>query len=201
MPYREYPAGKDSTNVFFGLHRHEVLLKPQYARLQIGRIRGQEEVVKPLLPGEISTVPYAEPTWLNKGFHSPYYNDGHRRFHGAARKFFMEVVYPDATKCEGSGKRISQDVVDKLWLEFLCPLIDNIANGVESSEMNILAMRLGPGKHLQGRTLLGGVIRTEEFDHFHEVSKLRPTETCDLSQRRAVDSKLGTCPLWLPWVC
>lgn len=120
---REHSAGKDATNVFFGLHRHEVLLRPQYARLQIGKIRGQEEVVKPLSPGEISTVPYAEPTWLNKGFHSPYYNDGHRRFHRAARKFFMEVVYPDAIKCEESGKRISQDVVDKLWLVVSFPLI------------------------------------------------------------------------------
>jgi len=54
------------------------------------------------------------------------------------------------------------------------PLIDNIANGVGSSEMNIFAMRLGPGKHLKGRTLLGGVIRAEEYDHFHEVRKVRP---------------------------
>jgi len=175
--------------VFFGLHRHEVLLKPQYARLQIGKIQGQEEVVKPPLPGEISAVPYAEPTWLNKGFHSPYYSDGHRRFHRAARKFFMEVVYPDATKCEESGKRISQDVVDKLWLVSFYPLIDNIANGVGPSEMNIFAMRLGPGKHLQGRTLLGGIIGTEEYDHFHEVRKVRPPGTRDVSQHRTVDSK------------
>ena len=42
--------------------------------------------------------------------------------------------------------------------------------------MNILAMRLGPGKHLQGRTLLGGVIRTEEYDHFHEVRELHQLE-------------------------
>ena len=26
-----------------------------------------------------------------------------------------EVVYPDAVRCEENGKRISQDVVDKLW--------------------------------------------------------------------------------------
>ena len=37
-------------------------------------------------------------------------------------------------------------------------------------EMNIIAMRLGPGKHLKGRTLLGGVVTPEEFDYFHEVS-------------------------------
>lgn len=36
--------------------------------------------------------------------------------------------------------------------------------------MNIFAMRLGKGKHLKGRTLMGGVVTPEEFDHFHEVS-------------------------------
>ncbi len=30
-------------------------------------------------------------------------------------------------------------------------------------------MRLGPGKHLKGRTLMGGIIKPEEFDYFHEV--------------------------------
>lgn len=38
------------------------------------------------------------------------------------------------------------------------------------SEMNIPAMRIGPGKHLKGRQLMGGIITPEEFDHFHEVS-------------------------------
>ena len=40
-------------------------------------------------------------------------------------------------------------------------------------EMNITAMRLGPGKHLKGRTLMGGVVTPEEFDYFHEVSTSR----------------------------
>ena len=30
-------------------------------------------------------------------------------------------------------------------------------------------MRLGPGKHLQGRNLMGGIVKPEEFDYFHEV--------------------------------
>ncbi|KZT12675.1 acyl-CoA dehydrogenase NM domain-like protein [Laetiporus sulphureus 93-53] len=144
-------AGKDATQAFFGLHRQEVLLKPQYARLQIGLIAGEEPVVKPLAVDEPSRVPYAEPSWLSAGYHSPYYNDNHRRFQRAMRKFAMEVVYPDAVRCEENGKRISQDVVQKLC------------------EMNIPAMRLGPGKHLKGRTLLGGVTTPEEFDHFHEL--------------------------------
>ena len=35
--------------------------------------------------------------------------------------------------------------------------------------MNFLAMRIGPGKHLQGRSLMGGVVKPEEYDHFYEV--------------------------------
>lgn len=34
-------------------------------------------------------------------------------------------------------------------------------------------MRLGPGKHLQGRILMGGIIKPEEFDYFHEVYYVR----------------------------
>ncbi|KAI0028680.1 acyl-CoA dehydrogenase [Vararia minispora EC-137] len=149
--YVEGIAGKDATRAFFGLHRQEVLHRPQYARLQIGTLAGEKPLVNPPTPGEVSDVPYAEPTWLVKGFKSPYYKVSHRRFHTAMRAFIDEVVLPDATRCEENGKRISQDVVDKLC------------------EANILAMRLGPGKHLKGRTLLGGVVTPEEFDCFHEL--------------------------------
>lgn len=31
------------------------------------------------------------------------------------------------------------------------------------------AMRMGPGKHLRGRTLMGGLVKPEEFDYFHEL--------------------------------
>ncbi len=109
-----FAAGQDATQAFFGLHRHEVLLRPQYARLQIGTIKDQEEVIKPLALDAISEVQYAEPTWLTKGYYTPYYNDGHRKFQKAVRRFVMEVVYPDAVKCEENGKRITQEVVDKL---------------------------------------------------------------------------------------
>ena len=30
-------------------------------------------------------------------------------------------------------------------------------------------MRLGPGKHLKGRALMGGAVEPEAFDYFHEV--------------------------------
>jgi hypothetical protein len=119
-----YIAGKDATQAFFGLHRHEVLLRPQYARLQIGTLKGASELISAPAPDALSAVPYAEPTWLSKGFHSPYFTDSHKRFQKAVRKFIQEVVFPEAIKCEEKGTRISQEVVDKLayakftlWME------------------------------------------------------------------------------------
>jgi hypothetical protein len=62
----------------------------------------------------VSQVPYAEPTWLSRGYFSPYYTDSHRKFHGAVRKFCVEVIQPESDRCEQSGKHISQAVVDKM---------------------------------------------------------------------------------------
>lgn len=30
-------------------------------------------------------------------------------------------------------------------------------------------MRMGPGKHLKGLELMGGIVKPEEFDYFHEM--------------------------------
>lgn len=68
-------AGQDATEIFYGLHRHEVTLKPQYARLQIGVIDGEESTIVGRVSGQLSTVPYAEPTWLSDGYYSPYYKE------------------------------------------------------------------------------------------------------------------------------
>ena len=128
-------AGKDATQAFFGLHRHEVLLRPQYARLQIGTVAGEEPVVRPLATDEPSGVPYAEPSWLSAGYFSPYYHDGHRKFQRAMRKFSMEVIYPDAVKCEENGKRISQSVLEQLWyVEDLPAYVDMWLNRIKCNE-------------------------------------------------------------------
>jgi hypothetical protein len=36
-------------------------------------------------------------------------------------------------------------------------------------ELNLIAMRMGPGKHLQGLKLMNGLVKPEEFDYFHEL--------------------------------
>ncbi|KAL0954862.1 hypothetical protein HGRIS_003798 [Hohenbuehelia grisea] len=157
----EEVAGQDATEAFFSLHRYEVLQRPQYARLQIGVIPGESQVVKPKAIGALSDVPYAEPTWLTSGYHSPYYTDNHRKFQVAIRKFVEEVILPDAQAREEDGKRPSQHVFD------------------EMAKLNIIAMRLGPGKHLQGRQLMGGLVKAEEFDPFHELIMAQEIARCN----------------------
>lgn len=71
-------AGQDATTVFYGLHRQEVLLKPQYQRLRIGQIEGEQPKIRLRGPSDLSRVPYAEPAWLTPDFVSPYFNDSHR---------------------------------------------------------------------------------------------------------------------------
>lgn len=68
----------------------------------------------------------------------------HRRFQRAVRKFVGEVVFPDAQKCEADGKPPSASVF------------------AEMGRKNIIAMRMGPGKHLKGRVLMDGIVKPEE---------------------------------------
>ncbi|KAJ7666519.1 peroxisomal acyl-CoA-dehydrogenase [Mycena rosella] len=177
--FAESIAGKDATQTFFGLHRLEVLHRPQYARLQIGTIAGEESVIKPPTPGEVSRVPYAEGTWLVPGFQTPYYTDRHRKFQTVVRAFCMEFIQPDAIKCEENGKRIPQEVVDKM------------------SEVNLIAMRLGPGKHLQGRTLMNGTVTPEEFDYF-QYELIINTELARFGGRGFMDALIAGAVIGLP---
>ncbi|KAJ7104229.1 acyl-CoA dehydrogenase [Mycena belliarum] len=171
-------AGQDATEAFFGLHRHEVLLKPQYARLQIGVVAGAAPQIAPRALGALSGVPYAEPTWLSAGFHSPYFNDSHRAFQAAVRKFFEEIILPDAIAREEDGKRPSQAVFD------------------EMARTNILAMRMGPGPHLKGRVLMGGIVKPEEYNYLHEM--IMGQEGARFNSRGYLDGLGGGTYIGLP---
>ncbi|BEI91269.1 uncharacterized protein CcaverHIS019_0400890 [Cutaneotrichosporon cavernicola] len=143
-------AGKDATTVFFGLHRHEVLTKPQYRRLIVGQIEGEKEKIRTPQPGDLSRVPYGEPTWLNPAYHTPYFNESHRKLQKAMRTYVDSVIFPDAQACEVSGKKASDAVLKSM------------------AENNLNKMRLGPGKHLHGLTLFDSV-KGEDYDYFHEL--------------------------------
>lgn len=141
-------AGQDATAAFYNLHRHEVLQK--YSSLCIGTIEGEKSEVIDMKPGDLSSVPYAEPLWLTPIFKSPYYTESHRKLRKGVREFVDTYVTPEAQEKEADGTYISQELVDRMV------------------GANLVPMRLGPGKHLHGLTLPGGV-KGEEFDYFHDL--------------------------------
>lgn len=142
-------AGQDATTAFYNLHRQEVLTK--YASLAIGTVQGEKPQVITPQPGDLSKVPYAEPLWLSPPFKNPYYKDSHHRLQRAIREFTDTHLTPEAQECETTGRHISQDMIDHM------------------SRLGILHMRLGPGKHLHGVELMGGAVKGEEFDYFHDL--------------------------------
>lgn len=142
-------AGKECTEEFYGLHRHEVIQKfgPKY---KIGLIVNE----KPKIIGEslsaISKVPYAEASyWM--GFKSPYYNDGHKRFREEVRKFVHSELYADGKMMEEMGKNPSKELWQKM------------------GQFGLLASRIGPGPHFKFVPRLPGGVKPDEFDYFHEM--------------------------------
>jgi len=170
-------AGKDATEVFFGLHRASVLEK--YQRLIIGTIENEKpQVIVPQV-ATLSPVPFGEPTWLQKGYHSPYYNEGHRKFHKEMRYFFDTFVSKEAAEHELSNKQPTAELVKRMG----------------HPDWNINAMRLGPGKHLHGLTLPSG-LKGEDFDYFHEL--IITQEVARMGARGYSDGLLGGMVIGLP---
>jgi hypothetical protein len=153
-----------ATDAFFGLHRHEVLLTPRYARLQIGTVKGQKELIKPPVFGAISQVPYAEPNWLTKGYHSAYFTDKHRKFQAWLRKIVEEHLIPDAHIHEEDGKFPSPHTVEiQVLVSHALSSLFNLNRCTDLfRKYNLLAMRMGPGTHLKGLTLAEGLVKPEE---------------------------------------
>ncbi|OZJ03889.1 hypothetical protein BZG36_03959 [Bifiguratus adelaidae] len=140
-------AGKDATDDFYNLHRQEHLLKYS-KRLQIGTIAGQKPEIIVTGPGDISKVPYAEANYW-QGHRSTYYNDSHKAFRVVLRKFYDEEIIPEALVSEELGKVPSPELFRKM------------------GDFGLLAAAVGPGPHLQGQNLPGG-LKPEEMDFFHE---------------------------------
>ena len=59
-------------------------------------------------------------------------------------------------------------------------------------------MRMGPGPHLKGLTLMNGAIIPEEFDYFHEM--IITQEMCRTGTRSFNDGNLGGMIIGLPAV-
>jgi hypothetical protein len=55
-------AGTDATEAFYNSNRKEVLQK--YSNLCICQIEGEQSKVIEQQPGNLSVIPYGEPTWF-----------------------------------------------------------------------------------------------------------------------------------------
>jgi len=146
-------AGQDCSEDFWGLHRHEVLDK--YKRLVKGRLVDAPPARTTSLEEKqsISKVPYGEPAHL-QGLSSPYFKESHIALRKAVRKYLADPDFiDDAMECEATGRAPSQELRKKL------------------GDVGIVAMVQGPGEHLKlaPNGLMGGVVKPEEFDYFHEL--------------------------------
>lgn len=139
--------GTDCTEEFISLHKIEVLSK--FAKLIIGNIKGDDkhDVHSQLVAGSMSNIPYGEPTYW-QGWKSPFWNESHKKFRTAVRKFFQEEALPEAKASNPMGEVPS----DELYLKM--------------GQAGMLAATAGPGPWLKDFKLPGGVT-AEEFDYFH----------------------------------
>eukprot|EP01064_Diplonema_japonicum_P027224 TRINITY_DN3910_c1_g5_i1.p1 TRINITY_DN3910_c1_g5~~TRINITY_DN3910_c1_g5_i1.p1 ORF type:complete len:521 (+),score=113.61 TRINITY_DN3910_c1_g5_i1:47-1609(+) len=150
---KEY-AGKDATEVFFEQHRMDVLRK--YQRLKIGRISDAKgkSIVDRTNAHDISQLAYAEVAGLRTDFHSPYYNDGHRAFRAACRKW-VEGLRSQAEQFDKAGKEPTKEMFIKAGVD------------------GMIVSRIGPGPWMKelknyGVTLPGN-LDGAKFDQFHEL--------------------------------
>lgn len=149
---RQY-AGQDCTDVFFGLHRYEVLQK--YQRLKVGRLETaapRTEKNRIRTTAELSEVPYAEVQYFQGGL-SAYWTPQHVEMRKNVRKWMDENLKSEAEAGELSGKPPSKEVFKLM------------------GEAGLLAGRIGPGKHLKliprpDNAIFGMPI--DKFDYFAE---------------------------------
>ena len=168
-------AGKEATSAFYSLHRQSVLSK--YGRLVVGSIQGETPQIEPQTPGSLSKVPFAEPMWLLPQYKSPYFNDSHRRFQKEMRLFVDTYITEEAQRSEMTGEKPTEALLKRLC------------------DTNLTAMRLGPGKHLEGLELFAG-IKPQEFDYFHEL--ILNQEIARIGARGFVDGMQGGIVIGLP---
>jgi hypothetical protein len=195
-----------------------VLERPQYARLQIGVLRGEKSVITGRVVGGISSVPFAEPTYLTEGFYSPFYTEvrppsppplpptparsarssavwgeegwlallfGERsssrcsnppppsrtvcyncRITKRSTRWFarssMKSFIPMRRRASLMGSGPARRFLIR-WRKDGMSFPHRLSKLIRARrEVNLHAMRLGPGKHLKGLSLFHGLVKPEE---------------------------------------
>eukprot|EP00930_Biecheleria_cincta_P100608 TRINITY_DN92219_c0_g1_i1.p1 TRINITY_DN92219_c0_g1~~TRINITY_DN92219_c0_g1_i1.p1 ORF type:complete len:543 (+),score=90.59 TRINITY_DN92219_c0_g1_i1:177-1805(+) len=105
-------AGKDATELFFGLHRASVLDERRYARLRIGYLSAPSpdaRAEKNKKQVGAAAVPYGESMGTFRKY-SPYYDESHHQLREAARSFFDAQIAPNAKAWDDAGDLPSKDI-------------------------------------------------------------------------------------------
>ena len=154
-------AGKDATELFFGLHRASVLEEKRYARLQIGVVAGavtgatHAKKKKSLKPGEFAeeAIPYGEALGTFRKF-SPYYNESHLKLRAVLRKFFDAEIMVECKSWDDNGTLPTAEVTKLMGDAGLFAALIASEEGA------------GPLLRQHGISLPGG-IEAERYDYFH----------------------------------
>lgn len=137
-------AGKDVTEIFYSLHRREVLAKYKN-KLCIGFISKKEDKKEEIF----SQTPVGELPHI-QGFHSTYYTVDHVKFHRTIRSWIKNNLKSRLEKDEISGKFPKKDLYEKV------------------GKTGITALRSGVIYKIPSTRLLG-IWKGSDLNYFHEA--------------------------------
>jgi len=152
--FDEY-AGQDATEVFYSLHKHEIITGKFGPRLMVGSIKGETSKIAAANKwSDLSTVPFGETPHFQRGFKpTPYYNETHESFKLGCRAVIERELREVSELGENSGKMPSHDIWKMMGRE-----------GLLASRIGVACMNQLPA----GITLPGG-LAPNQFDYFHEL--------------------------------
>eukprot|EP00808_Paulinella_micropora_P016257 g20292.t1 len=143
-------AGQDVTADFYGLHRADVLNKPNYKRLKIGQLKLARE--EQAAQTTVAPTPFADASFWRK--HSPYYKESHRRLREAMRAFVEQEIMPIAPQQDENNTYPSAE----LWKKM--------------GQKGMIATMFAQHKPLLekfGVSVLPGGVSVQEWDTFHDM--------------------------------
>jgi alkylation response protein AidB-like acyl-CoA dehydrogenase len=131
--------------------------REEAAQKQVKQVKPQQQQQKAELYGEL--VPYGDPA-AYQGWHSPYYNDSHRKFRNALREWVDAEITPYCMEWD-EKKKMPQDI----WKR--------------CADAGILPAFAAKKwyKEYAGDKIAGG-ISVDEFDAFHELIAIDEMSRC-----------------------